>query len=672
MSAVSITLPAVVIVVGPSGAGKTAFSEHWRALFPHYGDIDDLPVIREYLDLDRIVSEADDIALLRDRLSKFEAKAEYISDLARLYLRETDPATETRPRPRYCSRLSPSAMEITSPVVWDESAARLARSLRGPQPLLVQIARGHDRAYLQRFGIEESAVYERTLGLFINALDESLARNIAVVHVTADFESRSDRNERRRAITGQHVPQKVMEEVFTRDVFRGEYIDDVDRAIRRGILRIAGRALPMVTIDNSSRREALAVSLFLTDAASRAMQYFVGSLNGAPGVEQGGFAEQVATVHAVAPTPLRALEQQIHTNPPRGGTKLLLVAHLLDTTVQFIERLALVYDVAKVVAVPYSTNRKARESIQAMVPVAAPKDIPGVASVLEAECKELLRSQPNPVLIQDVGGYAVQLASSERFRRSNLLGIVEDTNHGHWKYEKAQSLFVPVVSIAQSRLKDIENTYIGHSVVHALENILRSEFHQPLGGRRVLVMGYGKIGRAACTMLRGRSAVVSVWDVDPIARAQARLDGYHVGARSEALGIAEVILGASGHTSVSVEDLQFLHDGVVLASGSSKAVEFDIEGIREASDGSKDLSPVVRLHHVRGASSLFVLYGGQPINFLFGSSLGGVLDAVFTGLYESGRLIEDGSMAPGLHHVPRSVEESVVATWEKAHGNAPG
>lgn len=430
-----------------------------------------------------------------------------------------------------------------------------------------------------------------------------------------------------------------------------------------------GRLIPVVTAEDLSQDSESAPD-FGTIAIG-AMHIFVEAF-GARGRESPRSSPSSLFSRAsrtLCFTRLGALTSRIADNPPsRTGIDLLVVAHVIETTVPFIEALASVYNIIRVFAVPYSADTGAIAHLRNSFPVSLPNSADEIAPELAATCFDLLARSGRPLLIYDVGGYGVSIAESESVRSSSLLGIVEDTNQGHWKYEKARQLHVPVVSIAQSRLKDLENTFIGHAVVHALENMLRSEFYRPLGAQHVLLLGYGKIGRAAATVLRGRGARVSVFDPNPVARAQARIDGFSVGSKTHLLAAADVVLGVSGHLSLSAEDAAHCRDGAILASGSSRTVEFDLPGIAAASARQQRISNVVQLYHLRGESRLYLLYSGQPINFLYGSSLGNVLDAVFCSLYECGRLLESKWFQAGIHSIPKDTEETVLASWETTHG----
>jgi adenosylhomocysteinase len=154
----------------------------------------------------------------------------------------------------------------------------------------------------------------------------------------------------------------------------------------------------------------------------------------------------------------------------------LLVTHLLETAVPYVMTVHEIYPVEAVIAIPYSSERSAIDALRRAglrvieVPYVAEVGRVALQAVIEA-----LRSSDAPLIVQEVGGY-LAAHSRELGQFKHLLGVVEDTNNGHWNYERSSPHRFPVLSIAQSPLKDIEDTLIGDAVAFSLERIFREEF----------------------------------------------------------------------------------------------------------------------------------------------------------------------------------------------------
>ena len=145
--------------------------------------------------------------------------------------------------------------------------------------------------------------------------------------------------------------------------------------------------------------------------------------------------------------------------------------------------------------------------------------------------QRLLGRSSAPLVAQEVGGYLASF-SGELARYPHFVGVVEDTNHGHWRYEVTVPRAFPVLSIARSPLEDIEDTLIGDAVAFSLERILRENFCAVIQGCHVGVLGYGKIGTSTAIAMRGRESAVSVYDLSPI----RTIRGAAHPARARALG----------------------------------------------------------------------------------------------------------------------------------------
>jgi adenosylhomocysteinase len=117
-----------------------------------------------------------------------------------------------------------------------------------------------------------------------------------------------------------------------------------------------------------------------------------------------------------------------------------------------------------------------------------------------------------------------------------------------------------------------------------------------------------------------------VYDTNPVQQIHALCDGFAVPDRTVAFGAAELILGASGTCSVSRADFPLLRPGAILASCSSRDVEFDLDGLRSDYTFVSISSQIARYY--ASANSLLLLADGRPINFIDRAVLGPVLALV--------------------------------------------
>lgn len=366
---------------------------------------------------------------------------------------------------------------------------------------------------------------------------------------------------------------------------------------------------------------------------------------------------------------LAVFQEVVDAASIEADVELLVVFHLLPDTRRFLRHVTDVIDVDRIIGVPDGSKPETATAIDEAhdVDLTVPETVDEVIAQSRAYVEEFVatREPDEWLLVLDVGGHCASFVTD--VDTSGVVGVVEDTNQGHWKYEQLD-LPVPVYSIAQAPVKMPENRLVGDAVVFSTENVLRNVLKQDLNGQRVLVLGFGNIGESAAAACRGRGASVMVYDADPLKNVAARLEGYTVEDRETMLGEADIVIGTAGTESLSREDFDHLSDGVVLASGSSHQVEFDVDGLHER--GTVVERTDVSATHVVDGERIVLLNEGWPVNFLDNSISNTILDLIFSGLFVCIReLVEPlerddaGRIDPGIHEPDEERIAEVAWQW---------
>jgi adenosylhomocysteinase len=350
---------------------------------------------------------------------------------------------------------------------------------------------------------------------------------------------------------------------------------------------------------------------------------------------------------------------------PMPDARLILIAHILNTAVPFVRTLAKVMPVDAVIAVPYSAQPTACAALAEELPVDVPSNVGDVGPLAAQRAADASKRSRDNLIIQEVGGYCAHLVE-ELAAMPGLRGVVEDTKQGQWHYEQQQPLQLPVFTIADSPLKALEDSQVGLSIAYSVEHLLRARFFQLISELRVGVLGYGGIGTATARSLRSRGSRVGVYDVDQIRMSQAVVDGHEPFPRDELLRWADVVVGVSGHRAFTADDLDLLRDGAILASGSSKQIEFDVPGIRARSELKREQDELAEL--VYNGRTVFLLNDGRPVNFLHQSILGNVLDLVYSELYLCTRELASKRWHPGMHRLDPGLQQDLARRWTHNHG----
>lgn len=364
---------------------------------------------------------------------------------------------------------------------------------------------------------------------------------------------------------------------------------------------------------------------------------------------------------------LPALKSLVSTVSNPGHVRSVLVAHVLHTAVDFVETVNSTFPVQAVIAVPYSADLGAVEELRSRgYKVVVPDSVPDTFVKAFEETKLALEVDSTPLIVQEVGGYLAKyikdLTVFEHF-----IGVVEDTNNGHWRYEQHEPHDRPILSMAQSPLKDVEDTIIGDAVVYSIERVFREERAAILQGARCGVVGFGKIGTSTAIGLKGREAVVSIYDINPAKDMRAKVEGFFPLPLHELLERCDLIVGATGQTSIRLPDMEHIKHGAILVSASSKNIEFALEDFEKHCSSVEKINDVTTMYTQNNGNVFYILNNGTPINFRDKSILGTILDMIYCELFVCMREVVSGKLENGLHHSPPHVQDEVAKAWVKKH-----
>lgn len=357
----------------------------------------------------------------------------------------------------------------------------------------------------------------------------------------------------------------------------------------------------------------------------------------------------------------------------------VILQHILPTTVEFIDRVNSVYPVDLVIAITYSADATAVELLKSKgYNVHVPADINDMLQNTWKHVVEILEKSNAPLIVQEVGGYLANW-TKELAKFPHFLGCVEDTKNGLWRYEAAETagdLHVAVLSMADTALKQVEDSLIGDACVYSLEKVMRTQMASILPGLRCGVVGWGHIGKSVATSLKGRNAVVCIYDINPVVDMLAYGRGYFPIPLKQMLSSADIVFGCSGRTSIRVADINDLKDGIILVSASSKAIEFDLVGFRNLCDVEEVNTTApgkcpVHKYTVRDTKKYFyVLDNGTPIDFLDLPLQGAILDCTCSELFVCIRELATNKHEPGVISLTDNLQTAVAQKWLKLHSSS--
>jgi adenosylhomocysteinase len=345
---------------------------------------------------------------------------------------------------------------------------------------------------------------------------------------------------------------------------------------------------------------------------------------------------------------------------------LIIVHHLLPTHVPFFRYLIKTFNKVTIIAIPYSLDLNAKDALSAeRVTIETPPSLQELTSTLRRWISEFSNTQGQKCLIFEVGGYSCEILTEQVDEVTRAIeGIVEDTEHGLRLHENQLHLgkmWWKVFSVARSPLKVAEDALTGDAVVYSLEKQLRS-MHQTLNLKNVVVLGFGKIGKYLSLSLKTRKTNVYVYDTDPYKQLEAYSLGFEIRSREETIRYADIIIGATGNTSVGKDDFTLMKDGVLLASASSKTVEIDLEGLKRQSIEVNKTGPYIDAYTMSSAKKVYLINGGAPINFIDMGIIGLPLELVWVEcVFCLLEIIKSAGF--GIFNIEDSIRTRIAQAW---------
>jgi adenosylhomocysteinase len=375
---------------------------------------------------------------------------------------------------------------------------------------------------------------------------------------------------------------------------------------------------------------------------------------------------------------LKVLKELAAETTNADNTHSIVLQHILPTTVEFIDRVNSVYPVDLVIAITYSADSATVDLLKSKgYKVIIPPDIDYMLTKLWKDVTAFLATVDHPVVLQEVGGYFAdwteELAKFPLFK-----GCVEDTKNGLWRYQAAarkNPLRVPVLSMADTALKRVEDSLIGDACVYSLEKVMRSQLSSILDGLRSGIVGWGNIGKSSAASFKGRNAIVAVYDINPVVNMLAFGRGYYPLTLAQLLSESDIVMGCAGRRSIRVADINDIKDGAVLCSASSKNIEFDLAGFAALCD-IENITPQgkacpIEKYVVKSTGKIFyILDHGTPIDFLDTPLQGAILDCTCSELFVCMRELASHRREPGIIELTDDLQVAVAKKWLRIQAEA--
>ena len=200
---------------------------------------------------------------------------------------------------------------------------------------------------------------------------------------------------------------------------------------------------------------------------------------------------------------------------------------------------------------------------------------------------------------------------------SEIRGLSEETTTGvHRLYDRVKNgtLPIPAINVNDSVTKSkFDNKYgCRESAVDAI----RRATDVMLAGKRVVVAGYGDVGKGTAASFSGAGSIVSVTEIDPICALQASMDGYEVKKMSTLIPNADIVITTTGNKDIVTKDsFLAMKDKAIVCNIGHFDNEIDMAWLNEEFGHTKEeIKPQVDKYTLENKKEIIVLAEGRLVN----------------------------------------------------------
>jgi adenosylhomocysteinase len=279
-----------------------------------------------------------------------------------------------------------------------------------------------------------------------------------------------------------------------------------------------------------------------------------------------------------------------------------------------------------------------------------------------------------PHLIMDDGSDLVATLIQERPDQiKEVIGTTEETTTGINRLvsmERDGALKFAAIAVNNAQTKHLfDNRYgTGQST---LDGIIRAT-NRLIAGRNVVVLGYGWCGKGCAMRARGMGANVIVTEVDPIRAVEAVMDGFRVMPISEAASLGDVFITVTGNRHViDKPHFEQMRDGAIVCNSGHFDLELNLVSLNKIAKSKREVRHYMDEFTLQNGNRVYVLAEGRLVNLACAEGHpASVMDMSFANqaLAMEYLVRNKGSLKPGVHVLPESVDQEIATLKLKSMG----
>ena len=370
---------------------------------------------------------------------------------------------------------------------------------------------------------------------------------------------------------------------------------------------------------------------------------------------------------------LKQIRDRFEKEKPFAGLRLAACAHVTTETAHLAIALkAGGADAVLIASNPLSTQDDVAASLVADHEISVFAQKGEDSATYSRHVQIALDHRPN-IIVDDGSDVVAELVQHRQHQIADLIGSTEETTTGIVRLRamfKEGVLTFPAMNVNDADTKHFfDNRYgTGQST---LDGIIRAT-NILLAGKTVVVVGYGWCGKGTAHRARGMGANVIVTEIDHIKAIEAVMDGFRVLPMAEAAPHGDIFITVTGNKHVvRGEHFDVMKDGAIVCNSGHFDLELDLKYLAANAKEIKDVRPFTEEYKLTNGKSVVVLGQGRLINLAAAEGHpSAVMDMSFANqaLAVEYLVKHKGSLAAGLHSIPREVDEEIARLKLQAMG----
>ena len=184
-----------------------------------------------------------------------------------------------------------------------------------------------------------------------------------------------------------------------------------------------------------------------------------------------------------------------------------------------------------------------------------------------------------------------------------------------------------------------------------------------LAGKKVVVCGYGDVGKGCAQSMRGYGAQVFITEIDPICALQAAMEGFSVVTMDDACEWGDIFVTATGNRDIIMgSHMSRMKNNAICCNIGHFDHEIDVAYLEKTQDVKEfNIKPQVDRFEFSDGHSIILLSRGRLVNL--GNATGHssfVMSTSFTNQVLAQIALWEGKVEDGVQVLPPNLDEEVA------------